>query len=158
MVIQTEATILSPLVITDQTKELNNKFYIILNEIVNNYPITKAQDSGITPSPEQTAYNENMAKLEVLQNEYFMYKNEVNRANENLQAMISKTNDAITALEAQNIILGVEYANLKSSSHSAKGLFDDAKISRNELLVSNIILLSIMVGCGYGYYKSLKKA
>ena len=77
MVIQTEATIVSPLVITDQTKELNNKFYIILNEIVNNYPITKAQESGITPSPEQTAYNENMANKLIKDNKtlFQLYKN-----------------------------------------------------------------------------------
>lgn len=148
--------VVSPLALTDKTKDLNDRFYLILNEIVYNYPKTKLQPAGLMPTAEQSAYNDNMTKMENLQNEYFMYKNEINRTNENLQSFIIKTNDSIDAIEAQNIILNVQYEELKNSSNSAIGLFDDAQISRNQLLVSNIIFFSIMVGCGYGYYKSLK--
>lgn len=151
-----QETILSPLALTDKTKDLNDRFYAVLNEITKKYPRTKLQSSDITPTTEQKAYNENMVKMESLQNEYFMYKNDINHANSQIQSYITKTDDSIGALEAQNKILKVQYEELKNSSNSAKGLFDDAQISRNQLLVSNIIFFSIMVGCGFGYYKSIK--
>ena len=72
--------------------------------------------------------------------------------------MIEITDKKINTLEAQNKVLSAQLANLKSSSHSAEGLFDDAQISRNQLLVSNLILFGIMAGGGFMYYKSLKKA
>jgi len=143
----------SPFALTDKTKALNDKFYIIINEIARTYPTTRGKG---TSDPSTVVYNDNMAKLETLQNDYFLYKNEIIQASEKVQAYITNTNDGIMALEGQNKVLKLHYDNLKSSSHSAEGLFDDAKITRNQLLVSNVILFGIMAGCGYGYYKSLK--
>jgi hypothetical protein len=139
--------------LTDRTKSLNDKFYIILDKIVNSYQ--KSKVNGLD-SINNNIYTENIARMEKLQLEYFLYKNEVEKDSEDMQNAVMNGNSQINALEAQNKVLRVQYENLKSSSHSAEGLFDDAQITRNQLLVSNIILFGIMAGGGFMYYKSLK--
>lgn len=143
----------SPFALTDKTKALNDKFYIILNEIVRTYPATRGKDASDSST---SVYTANMDKLESLQNDYFLYKNEIIQSSEAVQAYITNTDEEIMVLEGQNKVLKLQYNNLKSSSSSAEGLFDDAKITRNQLFVSNVILFGIMAGCSYGYYKSLK--
>jgi hypothetical protein len=145
----------NPFDITDKTKDLNDRFYLIMNKIVDSYPSTKLNpnDSNFNKG----IYNENMKKMENLQNEYFLYKNEVMKITENIQNDIMDGNDEINALEEQNKVLRLHYDSLKSSSYSAEGLFDDAQISRNQLLVSNIILFCIIAGGGFMYYKKIKQ-
>ena len=143
----------SPFALTDRTKALNDKFYIILNENVRTYPATRGK--GVSDSS-TAVYNDNMAKLETLQNDYFLYKNEIIQSSEAVQSYITIADEEIMVLEGKNKVLKLQYNNLKSSSSSAEGLFDDAKITRNQLLASNVILFGIMAGCSYGYYKSLK--
>jgi hypothetical protein len=144
----------NPFALTDKTKDLNDRFYLIMNKIIQVYPTTKIKKDDTTT---MSLYNENMGKLEKLQNEYFLYKNTVFKASEDIQRDITSGNDKVNALEEQNKVLRVQLENLKSSAHSAEGLFDDAQISRNQLLISNIILFCIMAGGGFMYYKSIKK-
>ena len=143
----------NPFALTDQTKNLNDRFYLLLNKIVNSYPSTKINPNDSTNN---TIYADNMAKMEDLQNDYFLYKNSVVQASETIQNAINDGNNEINALESQNKVLRLQFENLKTSSYSAEGLFDDAQISRNQLLVSNIILFGIMAGGGFLYYKSIK--
>lgn len=145
----------NPFDITDKTKSLNDRFYLIMNKIVESYPSTKLNPSDSNFN--KRIYNENMRKMENLQNEYFLYKNEVMKITENIQNDIIGGNDEINALEAQNKVLRLHYDSLKSSSYSAEGLFDDAQISRNQLLVSNTILFCIIAGGGFMYYKKIKQ-
>jgi hypothetical protein len=144
-------TFVSPFALTDQTKDLNDKFYLILNELVKTFPSSKSSDAAA-----RATYDANMQMMEKLQNDYFLYKNDIIRANETLQENITSANEKINVLENQSKLLKLQLTNLKDSSKSAEGLFDDAQISRNELLISNIILFGIMAGGGYMYYKSLK--
>jgi hypothetical protein len=145
----------NPFALTDQTKNLNDRFYLILNKIVNSYPSTKINPND---SMNNAIYTTNMGKMENLQNEYFLYKNSVVKASEGIQNAIIDGNSEINALEAQNKVLRIQFEHLKTSSYSAEGLFDDAQISRNQLLISNIILFGIMAGGGFLYYKSTKQA
>ena len=144
----------NPFALTDKTKDLNDRFYLIMNKIIKVYPTTKIKKNDTAT---MSLYNENMGKLEKLQNEYFLYKNTVFKASEDIQRDITSGNDKVNALEGQTKVLKVELENLKSSAHSAQGLFDDTQISRNQLLVSNIILFCIMAGGGFMYYRSIKK-
>ena len=146
---------INPFALTDKTKDLNDRFYLIINKIVKSYPSTKLYPND---NANASLYNSSMAEMERLQNDYFLYKNSIVKVSEDLQHEIVNSNENINALEGQNKILRVQYENLKGSSYSAEGLFDDAQISRNQLLVSNIILFGIMAGGGFIYYKSLKKA
>jgi hypothetical protein len=150
-----------PIVLTDKASELNDKFFLILNEIVKTYPSAKGQGSNPSNSnrniTNDAAYAANMKKLVNLQNEYFMYKNDVIMATEAVNKIIQKTDKKINSLEMQNKVLNKQYDNLKASSYSADGLFDDAQITRNELLISNFILFGVMCGGGFLYYKSMAK-
>ena len=136
----------NPFALTDKTKDLNDRFYLIMDKIITSYPSTKLYPND---NANNNKYSDSMAKMQKLQNECFLYKN--------IQRSILGGNDTINALEGQNKVLRVQYENLKSSASSAEGLFDDAQISRNQLLVSNVILFGIMAGGGFMYYKSLKK-
>jgi len=145
----------NPFDLTDKTKNLNDRFYIILNKIVDSYPSTKLKPND--SNSKKIIYDENMKKMEDLQNEYFLYKNEVMKITEKIQNDIIDENDEINALESQNKVLRLHYDSLKSSSYSAEGLFDDAQITRNQLLVSNFILFCIIAGGGFMYYKKIKQ-
>jgi hypothetical protein len=145
----------NPFALTDKTKDLNDRFYLIMNKIIKSYPSTKLYPND---TANMSVYNDSMARMEKLQNEYFLYKNSIIKASEDIQRDIIDSNDNINALEGQTKILKVQYENLKSSAYSAEGLFDDAQISRNQLLVGNFILFGLMAGGGVIYYKSLKKA
>jgi hypothetical protein len=150
-----------PIVLTDKLKDLNDKFYLLLNEIVKTYPPALSQASSPSKfDSNQTnngIYTANMAQMLSLQNEYFLYKNNVVRASQAMDKAIQAINDKITTLEGKNKVLNAEYANLKSTSYSAEGLFDDTQISRNQLLISNFILFAVMCGGGFMYYKSTTK-
>ena len=149
-----------PIVLIDESKDLNNKFYLILNEIVKTYPSAKLNPAlkskyDITQT-NSVLYEENMQKLVNLQNEYFLYKNKVVSASETILQSITETDTQINILENKNKVLSVQLENLKNSSYSAEGLFDDTQITRNQLLISNIIFFSVICGGGFMYFKRLK--
>ena len=148
-----------PIVLNDKASELNDKFYLILNEIVNTYPTAKLE--GSNPSKydrsvtNDAIYKANMKEMVSLQNDYFLYKNDVVRNSESIQKIIHALDKEINGLEAQNKVLNAQFANLKSTSYSAEGLFDDTQITRNQLLISNFILFGVMCAGGFIYYKSM---
>jgi hypothetical protein len=139
-----------PITLSNRSKELNDKFYLILNEIIKAYPSVKANGAN------SAAYELNMQNMEKLQNDYFLYKNQVITMSETVQKSITASDVQINSMENQSKVLKIQLTNLKDSSKSAEGLFDDAQITRNQLLTSNFVLFGIMVGGGYMYYKSIK--
>ena len=149
-----------PIVFTAQAKQLNDKFYLTLNEIIKTYPIAQLKPTINSQydrsQTNKSVFNSNMNKMLRLQNEYFIFKNTVVSSTENIQKEIAETDKKITILENQNKVLKLQLDNLKTSSHSAEGLFDDAQITRNELLFSNFLLFGVMCGGGFMYYKSIK--
>jgi hypothetical protein len=149
-----------PIVFTAQAKQLNDKFYLTLNEIIKTYPIAQLKPTINSQydrsKTNKSFYDANMNKMLALQNEYFIFKNTVVSSTEKIEKEITETDKKITVLENQNKVLKIQLDNLKSSSHSAEGLFDDAQITRNELLFSNFLLFGVMCGGGFMYYKSIK--
>ena len=133
--------------LTGKIKHLNDRFYLILNDLVKTYPSAHLKDK-------KEQYEAHLKKMMLLQNDYFLYKNDLMSANAEIQKAIKETDDEINAIEGQNKILKIQYESLKGSSYSAQGLFDDTQISRNELLVSNFILLAAICAGGYAFYKS----
>jgi hypothetical protein len=153
---------MSGTVLTDQSKDLNDRFYLILNELVQTFSLAKSSPDAISPSDgSQTngqIYATNLKLMQVLQNDYFLYKNNIVAASETLLQSMNEANNQINGMESQNKILHLQLDNLKNSTHSAEGLFDDAQITRNQLLVSNWILFAIIASGGILYYKSMKTA
>jgi hypothetical protein len=145
--------------VTDQAKDLNDRFYLILNQLVAIYPAYKANPDALSvvdnTKTNKQVYQSSMSLMQTLQNDYFLYKNNIIAANDTLRQNITDGNSEVTVLEAQNQVLALQLANIQTSSYSAEGLFDDAQITRNQLLASNWILFAIIVGGSVMYYKSL---
>jgi len=151
-----------PAVLTDQAKALNDKFYLILNEMVKIYPSAQLQPKNPSAydyrKTNEALYGVYMKQMLQLQNDYFLFKNNVVSASEKILKQVAASDKQINVLENQSKVLKKQYENLKSSSHSAEGLFDDAQITRNELLFSNFFLFGVMCGGGYLYYKSIARS
>ena len=149
-----------PIVLIDESKDLNDKFYLILNEVVKTYPSSVFKPELASKSDRtqtnKVLYNANMQKLVNLQNEYFLYKNSVVSASQTILQAVTDTDTQINILENKNKVLSVQLDNLKNSSYSAEGLFDDTQITRNQLLISNFILFGVICGGGFMFYKSIK--
>ena len=126
------------------------------------YPSSKASPDGIAiynrSETNEEMHKANMSKMLNLQNEYFIYKNDVIKSNETIQSEIKEIDTQLNGLEAQNKVLTTQLESLKGSSYSAEGLFDDAQITRNQLFFSNIVLFGTIAGIGYMYYKKIKNA
>jgi hypothetical protein len=149
-----------PLVLTDKAKMLNDQFYLRLNEIVKSYPSSKINPSDKSQyninKTNKELYDYEMSQMLKLQNDYFLYKNDVIKSNETIQTEIKEIDTEINELESQNKVLRTQLDSLKASSYSAEGLFDDAQITRNQLFFSNFVLFCIIAGGGYMYYKKFK--
>ena len=149
----------TPKVLIDKSKDLNDRFYLILNEVVKTYPSATLHPEVYSKydnrQKNNALYTSNLAALHELQNEYFLYKNEVVRASQNMLQSVADMDAQITILENKNKVLNVEFDNLKSNSYSAEGLFDDAQITRNQLLISNFILFGVICSGGVMFYKKI---
>jgi hypothetical protein len=65
----------------------------------------------------------------------------------------------IRAIDIKNKKLLDKLNDLQSSTYSAEGLFDDAQLSRNQLLFGNVVLfLAISAGGYIGYKKIIQQA
>jgi hypothetical protein len=149
-----------PTVLIDKSKDLNDRFYLILNEVVKTYPSANlhpdVRSKYDNTQKNNALYQSNLKALHALQSEYFLYKNQVVRASQHMLQSIQDMDSEITVLENKNKILNLQFENLKNNSYSAEGLFDDAQITRNQLLISNIIFFGVICGGGFMFYKKLK--
>ena len=157
---------IAPIFLTDKAKELNDGFYLKLNELVKQFPKAKLKPNEKyiedISKTNKAAYETMMNNMLLLQNEYFVYKNDIARESQDLLTYINELDSKILKLDTETNKLNTKLNELKSSSYSAEGLFDDAQITRNELLFGNtIFFIVILVGgfIGYKYIKSsLSKA
>jgi hypothetical protein len=149
----------APVFLTDEARDLNDRFYLILNNLVASFPNAKFKPSDKQADKTNKAiYDENMGHMLSLQNDYFMYKNTVLRASEELLNDVKIIDDKINMLDAENKELKSKLNELAGSSHSAEGMLDDSQITRNQLFYGNIMLFIIMVSGGLLYYKKVRSA
>ena len=141
----------------DNGIDLQNEFDLALNELVVTFPTGKlTPDISSNFTPTQTygqEYNKALTRMLQLQEKYFMYKNSILQNSKNVLKEISVLDEQINTLDNENKVLTDKLSSLKSSSYSAKGMLDDSKISRNQLLLGNICLFLIVSSVGYIYYK-----
>ena len=144
----------APVFLTDTAKNLNDKFYLILNNLINTYPAGKlhGSDTSISDSTKTNlqVYQDHMSQMMQLQNQYFIYKNSIAKNSQDMLVFIN-------VLDAANKNLTGQLASMSSSTQSAEGMLDDSQITRNQMLYGNIFLFGIMVGGGYIYYKKVMK-
>jgi hypothetical protein len=151
----------APVFLTDQAKDLNDRFYLYLNQLVNLYPESKLNPSVVPINSTKTnlqLYNTVMSQMMALQNDYFLYKNLIMQTSHNLLKNVNNIDNQINELDRENKILTSQLNEMANSSQSAEGMLDDTQITRNQIFYGNIILFIIMVSGGYFYYKKVIKA
>ena len=151
----------APVFLTDQAKNLNDKFYLLLTNLVDSYPESKLHPTATSSKDKSKTnlqiYNDNMTKMLKLQNDYFLYKNSIVKSSQDLMKYINSVDDQINVLDSENKALNIQIAEMANSSHSAEGMLDDSQITRNQIFYGNVILFLIMAGGGYTYYKKVLK-
>ena len=149
----------APVFLTDQAKELNDRFYLLLTNLVDSYPNAKMNPTVLSGTKTNLQlYNEAMTKMMKLQADYFMYKNSIVSSSQELLKQMNSVDDEINLLDNENKKLSLQINEMANSSNSAEGMLDDSQITRNQLFYGNIILFIIMVSGGYVYYKKVIKA
>jgi len=145
-----DETYTSPVFLFDKTKELNDSFYLILAEIIKTYPTTKSSPNDISNNAVHLT-NRNMMKQ--LQSDYFLHKNTIVKEGERMATATIRIDASMNSLETENSINQSKLNSLIASDNSAAGILDDTKLSRNQLMIGNVLLFLIMAGGGYFYYK-----
>jgi hypothetical protein len=149
--------------LTNKAKDLNDHFFLLLNEIVKIFPDAKMKPSMISKydnsKTNKQLYEYSIGEMLKLQTEYFMFNNLVtNETNEMLKS-VNELDTTIRNSDIKNKELLDKLNDLQSSTYSAEGLFDDAQLSRNQLLFGNVVLfLAISAGGYIGYKKIIQQA
>jgi chromosome segregation ATPase len=136
----------SPTTYENLNNELNQRYVIILDEIVKTYPSYKANPKFNAYSQ---AYTKNMSNLQQLQTEYFLFKNRLSKDTNDLQREIKQIDEMIYELEEETKILREEYTNLKNSDNAAHGRLTDSETLYNQQLLGNWLLLLAFSGMTY---------
>lgn len=146
--------------LTTKAKDLNDRFFLLLNEIVKVFPDAKINPDTTSKydlsKDNKDMYNEAMGKMLELQNEYFMFNNTITKETNNMLDYVTNLDKNIQLNDALNKKLLSRLSDLKSSSHSAEGLFDDALLSRNQILFGNTVLFIAICAGGYFGYNMIK--
>ena len=137
----------APIFLSKKLKDLNDRFYLILNNIVDAYPEDKLQ-------PKIGSNNANMAQMLELQNDFFIYKNEILKNSEILSNHTTEIDAKINILDTENTLLKSKMSELINSGNSAEGLLDDAQLSRNQISFGNMLLLILIGGGSFYIYKT----
>ena len=133
-----------------QSNELNQRYTIIIDEVVKTYPIHKA---NTTINSQEDAYKQNISNLQKLQEEFFILKNSLNKDTDVLQKNIKEIDEKIYILEEENKKLKAELALLNNSDNAAHGRLTDSRTLYNQQLLGNWLLFLSLSGITYAYYR-----
>ena len=139
--------------LTEKANNLNDRFFLILNEIVKVFPEAKINETGssrydITQTNKEV-YDKLMQEMLKLQTEYFMFNNLVTKETNEMLKLVNGLDSSIQSVDNNNKELLARLSELKGSSYSAEGLFDDAQLTRNQILFGNVVLFIVISVGGY---------
>ena len=141
----------TPIYYKNTLKELDQKYYLILNEYSQIYPKSKTYSK--IPAYKKSL-EEDTSNLQDLQNDFFLLRNELENEIENMSKEINKTDKMITKLDKDNEKLNSSLSGLEQASDSAVGMFNDSQLLYNNYLLGNCYLLMGIVGASILMYKS----
>jgi len=148
--------------LTNKAKDLNDRFFLYLNEIVKVFPNAKESPTLISrynsDKTNQQVYESSINEMVKLQTDYFMFSNLVTKETNELFKRLNDLDNNIRSIDTKNKELMTKLKDLKGSTYSAEGLFDDAQLTRNQVLVGNVILfLTISAGGYIGYTRFIQQ-
>ena len=138
-----------------QYKELNSQFFIILDNYVNEYKISKSH-------PDISSYSDILAATESrykdLKKRIFLYKNSLERKNEELTEKIRKQTKDIETFRTRINRLKSQSNNLHTIENSALGLYEEEiNLYSNVYYEIIAIIIGIILASGYTYASFRKK-
>lgn len=144
--------------LNNKAKDLNDRFFLLLNEIVHIFPDAKIKPNIIskydTSKTNKELYDFSIDEMLKLQTDYFMFNNLITKETNNMLKHLNGLDSSIRSTENKTKELLMKLNDLKSSSYSAEGLFDDAQLTRNQILFGNVVLFLFISAGGYiGYLK-----
>jgi hypothetical protein len=130
-------------------KDLNVRYYAVLESIANIFPKTKLH-------PDFPAYSKpftkDMSTLNKLQTDFFLFRNDLESDMEHLDKDIRNVNDRIAHFEKENKELSVTLNSLLNSNNATYGMLHDSKLLYNQELTGNWLMFFILTGVVYKYY------
>ena len=146
--------ITTPKYYADSLKDLDNRYYYILEEFSNSYPYAKTY-------PDEQNY---IDALQTIENDLNETEGELFQLNNNLERDIrtlgrdSKIiNKKINEIQKENTYLKKRLKGMSGSKEAAIGMFDDIQLRYNQYLLGNCIFFIAIIGVGAGFYKSQKQ-
>lgn len=126
---------------TNKKKELNQRFFIIVDEVVKTYPNFKSNPDSPVKSE---IYKKNISNLDKLQLDYFLFKNDLEKRVDNVHKEVKQIDDDIYELDEENKRLKRELALLVNGDNAAGGRLVDSRALYNIQFTGNIILFIII--------------
>ena len=133
----------------DTNTELNQRYNIIIGEIVKTYPNYKANPKFNTY---EESYKTNINNLQNLQADVFLLKNDLNKNINTTQQDITRVDEVIFKLEEENNVLKQRLADLNNSDNAAHGMLTDSKTLYLQQLVGNWILFLSLGVAAYSVF------
>jgi len=121
----------------DTNKELNQRYNIIIGEIIKSYPSYKANPKFNTY---QDRYNTNINNLQKLQADIFLLKNDLGKNIDTVQKNITNIDETLLKLEEENKVLRQQLNDLNNSDNAAHGMLTDSKTLYNHKLAGNWLM------------------
>lgn len=132
-------------------KELNQRYNIIIGEIVKSYPNYKANPKF---NEYESSYKTNLNNLQKLQADIFLLKNDLSKNINTTQKDITQIDEMLFKLEEENKILRQTLADYNNSNNAAHGMLTDSKTLYLQQLAGNCILFLSLGTAAYMVYKT----
>lgn len=141
----------TPSQLKKKIKELNQRYFLIIDEIVKTFPKYK---SSPKLNSFEDAYNTNINNLRSLQADYFLLQNNLNKNTDELQKEIKQIDDVLYVLEEEIKVLTRELRDLNNSDNAASGMFTDSRNLYNIQFLGNTILFIIIFSMGMSSFSN----
>lgn len=131
---------------TKKLDEINDGFYLILDELVSLLPNYRTY-------PNLTVYSEKYGKslqnFKENQSDFFMLKNEMETDLDTIDKNIENKNSQINKLDLEIKLLKDKLDSLTNSNDAGEGMLTDTELLHNQKYTGNWILLGTILGLCY---------
>jgi len=131
---------------TKKLDEINDGFYLILDEVVSLIPNYRTYPT-ITLYSEK--YGKSLQNFKENQADFFMLKNEMENDLGTIDTNIETKNSKINKLDLEIKLLKDKLNSLNNSNNAGEGMLSDTELLHNQKYTGNWILLGTILGLCY---------